>query len=49
MEPSFASGSVARVFRDPYAMPWRNKMPIFVCRKPSASLKEIWPEAKHFE
>jgi hypothetical protein len=40
---------VARVFRDPYAMPWRNNMPIFLCRGPRTPLKDIWPELKHYE
>lgn len=41
--------SVARTFHHPYAMPWRNNHPIFLCRRPRVSLKEAWPEFKHFE
>ncbi len=39
----------ARVFRHPYAMPWRNNLPIYLCRGPRMSLKSIWPEFKHYE
>jgi len=39
----------ARVFRHPYAMPWRNNLPIYLCRGPRVTLESIWPELKHFE
>jgi len=40
--------AVARTPDDPYAMPDRTDRPIYLCRRPRASLKEIWPRFKFF-
>jgi hypothetical protein len=54
----FDHGFLKRIFRDvrlasivyhPYAMPWRNHLPIFVCKDPYESLAESWPRWKHYE
>jgi hypothetical protein len=31
-----------------YAMPYENHLPIYVCRGPKGSIKDIWPHVKHF-
>jgi hypothetical protein len=31
-----------------YAMPYENDLPIFVCRKPRARLRDMWHSAKHY-
>ncbi len=36
----------AATFTNDYVMPYENNMPIFICRRPRAPLKEIWPEVK---
>jgi hypothetical protein len=41
--------TVVRTFHHPYAMPWRNNHPIFLCRRPRVSLEVAWPKLKHFE
>jgi hypothetical protein len=38
-----------RVFYHPYAMPWRNNLPIFLCRGPRRPLGDLWPDIKHYE
>jgi 4-amino-4-deoxy-L-arabinose transferase-like glycosyltransferase len=32
----------------PYAMPYENDLPIFICRSLKVSLREMWPAAKSF-
>jgi hypothetical protein len=49
LERLYTEVEVAAVFRDPYAMPWRNNMPIHVCRGIRKPLSELWPEIKHYE
>jgi hypothetical protein len=43
-------GEVVEVGRTeaPLAMPYENDIPIFVCRKPRRTLKELWPITKHY-
>lgn len=36
------------VHRNPYAMPAESDLPIWICRRPKFSLKQIWPQVKHF-
>jgi hypothetical protein len=45
----FADVTEARVFRHPYAMPWRNNMPIYLCRQPRVPLQSVWSKFKHYE
>ncbi len=33
---------------EPFAMPYENGVPIFVCRKPRVTIEQIWPTTKHF-
>lgn len=32
----------------PYAMPYENDIPIYVCKKLKLNLQQIWPKIKHF-
>ncbi len=45
----FDQVTLARTFHHPYAMPWRNDMPIWVCRGLKAPLAELWPDWKEFQ
>jgi hypothetical protein len=36
------------VHNNRYAMPGENDLPIWICRRPKLSLKQIWPRVKHF-
>lgn len=39
---------VGRV-ENPYAMPYENDKPVVLCRGLKTSLRELWPQLKHFE
>ena len=45
-----ACGSIedAGTFGNPYAMPYENNRPIFICRDPKIPLDELWPRLKRF-
>ncbi len=45
----FDQVELAAVARHRYAMPWRNNLPIWICRSPKAPLAEAWPRIKHYE
>jgi hypothetical protein len=36
------------IHNHPYAMPFENNLPIYICRRPKISLKEIWPRVKSY-
>jgi Dolichyl-phosphate-mannose-protein mannosyltransferase len=42
----YADVQQAATFTNEYVMPYENNLPIFICRRPRAPLKEIWPEVK---
>ncbi|HEX8144017.1 MAG TPA: glycosyltransferase family 39 protein [Pyrinomonadaceae bacterium] len=42
----YAEAQQAATFVNEYVMPYENNLPIFICRRPRAPLKEIWPEVK---
>ncbi|HEX8140812.1 MAG TPA: glycosyltransferase family 39 protein [Pyrinomonadaceae bacterium] len=42
----YAEAEQAATFTNQYVMPYENNLPIFICRRPRAPLKEIWPEVK---
>ncbi|MDQ3907536.1 MAG: glycosyltransferase family 39 protein [Acidobacteriota bacterium] len=46
VQKSFNQIETAATFAHPYAMPFESDAPIFVCRRPKAPLKEIWPRVK---
>lgn len=31
-----------------YAMPYENNLPIYLCRKPRARIRDVWPAVKHY-
>jgi len=33
----------------PYAMPYNNETPIYICKKMKYSIEEIWPSTKHYD
>jgi hypothetical protein len=35
--------------RSPYAMPYEDDKPVYICRGLTPGLKELWPRLKHFE
>lgn len=39
----------ADIFRCQYCMPYENNQPVYVCRNPKQSLKEILEDLKHFD
>ena len=41
--------TLARTVYHPYAMPWRNNLPIFLCRAPKKSMRDAWPRTKSFQ
>jgi len=45
----FDEVTLAGTFYHPYAMPWRNHLPIWVCRGLYAPVQELWPEWKEFQ
>ena len=45
----FAEVTEAARVLNAYAMPYENDLPIYVCRKPRASLQAIWPKVKHYD
>jgi hypothetical protein len=32
----------------PYAMPYETNLPVYLCRRPRATLQQVWPRLKHF-
>jgi dolichyl-phosphate-mannose-protein mannosyltransferase len=40
---------VGATLHHPYAMPYENRRPIYVCRKPRVPLAEAWPMTKHYD
>ncbi|HEX3045346.1 MAG TPA: glycosyltransferase family 39 protein [Bacillota bacterium] len=49
MEGSFAEKTVAAfVIGNPYAASWNRYQSIYLCRKPTFSLKEVWPKLANF-
>ena len=46
---AFADVQQAGVVFHPYAMPYENNRPIWICRRPLVVIRDIWPTVKHFE
>jgi hypothetical protein len=39
----------ADTIRCEYCMPDEDNLPVYVCRDPTASLEELWPQVKHYD
>ncbi len=44
----FDSVRLAAVFRNPYAMPYENNVPIYICRGIHTPLGQIWPKLRNY-
>jgi hypothetical protein len=42
----FAEVTVAAQVTNEYSMPYESDVPVCICRKPKAPLKDLWPLAK---
>jgi hypothetical protein len=45
----FAEVELAAFTHCRYCMPYENKRPIFVARRPQVILAHVWPQLKHFD
>lgn len=45
----FEEVTLATVHDCDFCMPWRDRMPIWIVRRPLVSIAERWPDWKHFE
>jgi hypothetical protein len=45
---SFEEVTIAAQPYHPYAMPWENRHPICIARRPRADMGEIWPQVKKY-
>jgi hypothetical protein len=45
----FKNVEIAATFTCNYCMPYENNTPVFLCKDPLVSFKEIWPRVKHYE
>ncbi|HYY43252.1 MAG TPA: hypothetical protein VE775_11015, partial [Pyrinomonadaceae bacterium] len=46
VQKTFDEVQQVATFTHPYVMPYENNLPIFLCRRPKLSLKEVWPLTK---
>jgi hypothetical protein len=44
----FREAKVVTVFRNPYAMPYEDDLPIIVCRGIKTPLPELWPKLRDY-
>ncbi|MEL7060455.1 MAG: glycosyltransferase family 39 protein [Acidobacteriota bacterium] len=49
VEASFADVELGALSDDPYAMPWRRNLPIWIAREPRRALDDEWRSLKLFE
>ncbi len=49
LQETFDQIEQAALVVNEYAMPYESNLPVYVCRKPKLSLKEVWPEVKKYE
>jgi hypothetical protein len=45
----FEEVNEAIIFTCDYCMPYENNTPVYLCKKPKANFKMIWPRVKHYE
>lgn len=48
LENYFQEVELAGIFRCRYCMPYENGSPVFICRGARGSMRDVWPEQKHF-
>ena len=44
----FANVQQVATISNPYAMPVERDLPVYLCRKPRASLQQLWPSFKYY-
>jgi hypothetical protein len=49
LEELFADVTLASVHDCEFCMPWRDRMPIWIGRRPRVRIADRWAEWKHFE
>ena len=49
MRRFYNSVTAMDTIRSPYAMPYENNVPVFLCREPLGTIQEIWPTVKNYE
>jgi hypothetical protein len=49
LRESYSVVILAGVFKDNYCMPYENNMPVWICKKRVAPIKDVWSEFKHYE
>ena len=49
LQRRFESVTAVDTVRSPYAMPYENNLPVYVCRKIRQSVQVIWPQVRHYE
>lgn len=48
LEQLFEQVELGATIRHPYAMPYEDDLPVYVCRRMKLPLREFWPNAKRF-
>ncbi len=48
LEQMFGEVHRAATFTDRYAMPVENDLPIYICKKPKAPLRSMWPRTRYY-
>jgi hypothetical protein len=48
LESVFEEVIEAAIINCDYCMPYEDGLPVFICRKPKISLKDVWPDVKHY-
>ncbi|HVR38478.1 MAG TPA: glycosyltransferase family 39 protein [Thermoanaerobaculia bacterium] len=48
LETIFEDVQQAGIVHHPYAMPYENDNPIFICRRPKTSLRALWPKIRNW-
>ncbi|MDQ3588794.1 MAG: glycosyltransferase family 39 protein [Actinomycetota bacterium] len=49
LETAFQDVEQKDTVRCEYCMPDEDNLPVYVCRDPKVSLREVWPQVKHFD
>ena len=49
LETIFGEVEKVAMIRCEYCMPDEDDLPVYVCRDPRASLRDLWPQVKHYD